>query len=249
MQLPRIIIAAVFFVIGALIAIPALTNSNTSSRASSQPTSPTATPTQRQTQTATRTATPTATRTSPSPTPTRTTRTPTPTPTRTRTTPPATPTRTVTSSPPPAVPLTATIGSVQCPARTVTVRVQNVGRQAVDYSIEQDNTPTVADRLGAGASRTSRLTLDEDDNTRIAVVWNDRTVRSATREANCSKPEQAPPPDENENLPRTGPADAATFAKVATGVAAMITGVIIFWYGGIWPRRRDAVLRANSSQD
>jgi hypothetical protein len=123
----------------------------------------------------------------------------------------------------------------------VTVRVANRSNQAQDYSIEQDGTATVADRLNPGASRTSRLTLREDRRTTVAVVWNDRTLRSATRRANCSTPEPAPPP---QNLPRTGP-DAAMFAKVATGVAAMITGVIIFWYGGIWPRRRDRILRIN----
>jgi hypothetical protein len=116
-----------------------------------------------------------------------------------------------------------------------------VSNQAQDYTIEQDGTPTVADRLGAGASRTSRLTLRENERVTVAVVWNDRTLRTATRRADCTTPEAPPPPQEN--LPRTGPEDAATFAKVATGVAAMVTGVIVFWYGGIWPRRRDQLLR------
>ncbi len=125
----------------------------------------------------------------------------------------------------------------------MTVRVTNRSGQAQDYAIEQDGTPTVADRLGAGATRTSRLTLRENRRTTVAVSWNDRTLRSAARRADCSSPQQtqepAPP---RENLPRTGPADAATFAKVATGVASMVTGLIVFWYGGIWPRRRDQII-------
>jgi hypothetical protein len=28
-------------------------------------------------------------------------------------------------------------------------------------------------------------------------------------------------------------------ARIATGIAAMLTGVIIFWYGRQWPGRRD----------
>jgi hypothetical protein len=124
----------------------------------------------------------------------------------------------------------------------VTVRVSNVGSQAVDYSIEQDGTPTVADRIAAGTTRTSRLALKEDDNTTVAVVWTNRTLESAKRKANCNHP-AAPAPAPRRSLPHTGPDSASVVAKVATGTAAMITGLVIFWYGGIWPRRRDQVLR------
>jgi hypothetical protein len=61
------------------------------------------------------------------------------------------------------------------------------------------------------------------------------------RTANCTH-SAAPAPPPRQNLPHTGPNSAAVVAKVATGVAAMITGLVIFWYGGIWPRRRDQVL-------
>jgi hypothetical protein len=145
--------------------------------------------------------------------------------------------------PPAAVPLTISIGNVRCPARAVTVNVRNGSRQTVDYSIEQDGTPTVADRIGAGTTRTSRLTLKEDDRTTIAVVWTNRTLRSVQRMANCARREAAPAPaPPRRNLPNTGSNSAAVVAKVATGTAAMITGLVIFWYGGIWPRRRDQVL-------
>lgn len=245
MQWSRFVIAAVFFVLGAGIAIPALLRSNdTPSQASSSPS--TSAPASSAPRTPSGTLSP-AHNGAPSPatpTPTRTAprRTPTPTPTPTRTTPRPTPSRTVTSSPAPAIPLTVTIGAVRCPARSVTVRVRNLSRQAVDYSIEQDGTPTVADRIGPSTTRTSRLTLKEDDNTTLAVVWNNRTLRSAKRTANCNHPAPAPAP--RRSLPHTGPDSASVVAKVATGVAAMITGVVIFWYGGIWPRRREQVLRA-----
>jgi hypothetical protein len=261
MQWSRFIIAAVFFVLGAGIAIPALLRSNdTPSQASSAPTTsapatsaprtpsgtlsparngaPTpATPTATATATAPR-RTPSSTPTRPGPTPTRTTPRPTATATAS-----ATPSRTGTTTPAPAAPLTTSVGLVRCPARSVTVNVKNVTRLAVDYSIEQDGTPTVADRIGPGTTRTSRLTLKEDDSTTIAVVWTNKTLRSVKRTANCTHREPAPAPaPPRRNLPHTGPNSAAVVAKVATGAAAMITGLVIFWYGGIWPRRRDQVL-------
>jgi hypothetical protein len=279
MQWSRFVIAAVFFVLGAGIAIPALLRSNdspspasgaptTSAPATSAPRTPngtlspardgaptpaTSTPTAKPTPTATATgsrrtptstptttATPTPTR--PSPIPTRTTPRPTATPTSTPTATP-TPSRTGTAPPAAAVPLTTSIGNVRCPARSVTVNVTNTTRQVVDYSIEQDGTPTVADRIGAGTTRTSRLTLKEDDSTTIAVVWTNKTLRSVKRMANCTQREPAPAPaPPRRNLPNTGSNSAAVVAKVATGSAAMVTGLIIFWYGGIWPRRRDQVL-------
>ncbi|HEY7484308.1 MAG TPA: hypothetical protein VH912_07565 [Streptosporangiaceae bacterium] len=220
-QLPRIIIAAVFFVIAALIAYPMINRSNTKSQASSAPTS--ASPS------VTATATATKSGTAPTKTPTKT-----PTATATKTT-----TKTPTPTATPAVPLTASIGGVQCPARSVTVKVNNVSNTKQNYTIEQDGSPVVSDQLGSGSSRTSKLSLKEDDSTKVAVVWNDRTLKSTTRTANCTH--AAPPP---ENLPHTGPSTAVTFARVATAVGALITGAIILWYGGLWPRRREQVLRA-----
>jgi hypothetical protein len=117
-----------------------------------------------------------------------------------------------------------------------------VGNAAVDYSIEQDGTPTVADRIGPGTTRTSRLSLREDDSTTVAVVWTNRTLESARRKANCTHPGRSSAPPRS--LPHTGPDSASVVAKTATGVASMITGVVIFWYGGIWPRRRDEALRS-----
>jgi hypothetical protein len=259
----RILIAAVFFGLGAWVVISEFGPSSNSSRAdgasrSASPTSTSSTAPRTPSGTLSparngapspinsRTPTPTASRAgTPRHTPTVTPRPPThrPTPVPSRTTARPTPSATGTTSPPAAVPLTATIGSVRCPARTVTVEVKNVGTQAVDYTIEQDGTPTVADRIGPGTTRTSRLSLKEDDRTTLAVMWTNRTVKSASRKANCRHAAASPAPAPRHTLPHTGPDSAAVVAKVATGVAAMITGVVIFWYGGIWPRRRDELLR------
>ncbi|GAA2597436.1 hypothetical protein SMC26_00190 [Actinomadura fulvescens] len=219
MQLPRVVIAAVFFVIGALIAIPAIIRTTGDSNASTTP--------------AGSTTSPSPTGTSPSPTTTRTTtasptRTTSPTPTRTSSTPAPTPTRTT-----PAQPLTATIGTPSCPGRKVTITVRNTGAQAEDYAIERDDgSASIPGRIAAGATRESTLTLREDRSTRVEVTHANDSVLVRTRKANCKA---APPP---ENLPVTGADDTVLWARAVTGGAAMVTGIIIFWYGGIWPRRR-----------
>jgi hypothetical protein len=208
MQLPRVVIAAVFFVIGALIAIPAIIKTTGDSNASTTPAGSTTSPS------------PTGT----SPSPTATTRTNTATPTRTAS---PTPTRT------PARPLNATIGTPACPGRKVTITVRNTSTRAEDYAIERDDgSASIPGRIAAGATRESTITLREDRSTRIEVTHDNDSVLVRTRKANCKA---APPP---ENLPVTGADDTVLWARAITGGAAMITGIIIFWYGGIWPRRR-----------
>ncbi|HEV7932231.1 MAG TPA: hypothetical protein VGP70_07935 [Actinomadura sp.] len=243
MQLPRVVIAVVFFVIGALIAIPALTRTATTSRASGTPT-PTGSPTPATTPSGSGTAgasgTPAPSTTSgrrPTPTPTRptvapppVTHTPTPTPTR----PSATPTFTAR---PPVRPLTVAIGAVRCPGRSVTVTVTSVSDRTEDYAVELNGSAMVADRIGPKTTRTNKISLTEDRATTVSVTWRNEPVKSARRKADCTGRTKPP-----ESLPRTGPDDATMYARIATGVAAMITGVVIFWYGGIWPRRRESML-------
>jgi hypothetical protein len=193
MQLPRVIIAAVFIVIGALIAIPALFDGDGSASPASSTSS----------------ASPSPSRTSPSPSPS-------------------------------GAPVTATIGSVSCPDRTVNVRLRNTGTQSEDYSIEKnDDTAAVPGKIGPGTTRTVAVKLREDRSTRVTVNWANKRIESGTVKANCKKagagaPSETPP----SKLPHTGP-DAVLWARAATGVAIILTGVIIFWYGGIWPRRRE----------
>ncbi|MFI0351397.1 hypothetical protein [Actinomadura sp. 9N407] len=220
MQLPRVVIAAVFFVIGALIAVPSLVNwmsspSSASPAGNNTTTSP-----------------------SPSPSPKPTS----PKPTTPSATPPKTPP--TSKTPAPALPLRVTIGTVGCPEREVKVTVRNTGTQNADYAIEKnDDTEAVPGQIGAGATRTSTVTLREDRRTRIEVTYRNQRVEAKTLTANCAKSKDAAPaptdsPDDE--LPRTGP-DTVLWARAATGGAAMITGLIIFWYGGIWPRRREQV--------
>jgi hypothetical protein len=291
MQLSRVVIAAVFFAIGALIAIPALTRTGSPS-ASGTPTptgavtasgTPTGTPSRTPTGTPGRTPptrTPSA-RTSPTRTPSAAappSRTPTVTsvPTRSAPSPALSTTRssarpsavrppglpstrpTVTPSLPttrptvtPSLPirapirtatpatrlLTARIGAVHCPARTVTVTVTSTSIQTEDYAVEVDGAAVVAGRIPPRESRTASVTLREDDRTTVAATWRNEPVRSAVRTADC-RHHTSPP----KSLPHTGADDGILTARIATGIAAMITGAIIFWYGGIWPRRRDRML-------
>ncbi|GAA4100356.1 hypothetical protein [Actinomadura miaoliensis] len=129
---------------------------------------------------------------------------------------------------------------MDCPGRTVDVTVRNTGRGTEDYAIERnDGSAATAGRLGAGASRTTEITLREDRRTRVEVTWRNRPVRERTITANCRRGTPAPSP--SDELPRTGSDSTVLWARAATGTAAMLTGAIIFWYGGIWPRRREQI--------
>ncbi|MFA1540025.1 hypothetical protein [Actinomadura monticuli] len=198
MQLPRVVIAAVFIVIGALIAIPALFRSD----GRAEPTSAT---------------------TSASPGPSGS----------------ATPTRSGTPKPP-TPPVTASIGSVSCPERTVNVKIRNTGTQTEDFSIERDDGgAAIPGQIRPNNTRTISVKLREDRRTDLAVTWANKRIEAKTVKANCTKagtgaPTETPP----SNLPHTGP-DTVLWARAATGVGIILTGVIIFWYGGVWPRRRE----------
>ncbi|MFB4306360.1 hypothetical protein [Actinomadura sp. GTD37] len=203
MQLPRVVIAAVFIVIGALIAIPALLKSD----GRAEPTAGTSS-------------------TSPSPSGT----------------PPsgsATPTRSKTPKAP-AQPVTASIGSVSCPERTVHVKIRNTGTQTEDFSVERDDgAAAVPGQIRPNNTRTLSIELREDRRTGLTVTWANKRIEAKTVKANCKKagagaPTETPP----SSLPHTGP-DTVLWARAATGVGIILTGVIIFWYGGIWPRRRE----------
>lgn len=212
MQLSRVAIAAVFFVVGALIVIPMLMNSSSTSRAAS---------------------------TSPSPH-VPASASPTPSHSRSRSKGSASPSgkpsgRAHTTAPAatPRTPLKVKIGAVRCPGRAVLVSVTNDGRQTEDYAITTDGSISVADRIPAGATRSSTLNVKEDHTTTIAVTWNNLPVQTLDRHADCVRKTS------DRTLPHTGPDSGLIFARIATGLAAMLTGVIIFWYGRLWPRRRD----------
>jgi hypothetical protein len=158
-------------------------------------------------------------------------RTPThkPSPTRSATTPVTPPAPSET----PVAPLRVSIGTVRCPGRSVLVSVTNNGDGTEDYAITTDGSISVADRIAPGTTRRSTLTVKEDHATTIAVTWHNLPVKSLDRTAHCVR--NAP----GHALPHTGPDSGMIIARIATGVAAMLTGLIIFWYGRLWPGRKD----------
>lgn len=220
MQLSRVAIAAVFLVVGALILIPMLMRGSSPSQLTSATPSPHPTVS-------------TSPSVSPSHSPTKkASRTPThrPSPSRTKTTKPVVP---PSPSVTPNSPLRVSIGTVRCPGRSVLVSVANTGRATEDYAITTDGSISVADRIPAGTTRKSTLTLKEDHATTIAVTWHNVPVKSLDRTAHCVR--NAP----RHTLPHTGPDSGMIVARIATGVACLLTGMIIFWYGRLWPGRRD----------
>lgn len=217
MQLPRVVIAVVFFVIGALIAVPALMKwSSGGAHASNEPVA----------------------NSSPVPT-TSASGSGTGTPTKKGK---ASPTHGTKPSSTPsqggAQPLVVTFGSVACPGRTVDVTVRNESSQEQSYSIERDDNSTpVTAKVAAGATRSSALRMRQ--GRRTLVVVNDsahRLVKEKSIKADCAG---ATPSHQPTKLPHTGADSSMIWARVATGTGALVTGAIILWYGGIWPRRRD----------
>ncbi|MFB9831746.1 hypothetical protein [Actinoallomurus acaciae] len=219
MQLSRVVIAAVFFVVGALIIIPMLVNDSSPSQLTSATPSPnvSASPSASPSRSAKPSHTPTH-----RPSPTRSSRTPSKNPV----TPPV-------PSVTPNAPLKVAIGTVRCPGRSVLVSVTNGGGSTEDYTITTDGSISVADRIPAGATRKSTLTIKEDHATTIAVTWHNVPVKTLDRTAHCAR--RTP----GHTLPHTGPDSGMIIARVATGVAAMLTGLIVFWYGRQWPGRKD----------
>ncbi|MBE1531058.1 COG1361 family protein [Actinomadura algeriensis] len=217
MQLPRVVIAAVFFALAALIAIPPLfgnDGSETAAPASNRTTEP-----------------------SPSGSPKPSEKQP------------EKPSESPKASEKPSekqparggAALTAEIGSVSCPARTVPVRIRNTGSRPADFSIaKNDDTAAIPGRLGAGESRTVDVEVREDRRTQVRVAWANERVASETVEANCTG--AGAPGDDPSELPYTGQDDGVLWARGATAFAALLTGVIIFWYGGVWPRRKEKML-------
>jgi hypothetical protein len=156
----------------------------------------------------------------------------------------------------PAQPLQVTIGSVRCPGRTVQVTVRNIGPRTEDFAIERnDGTAAEPGRIAARQTRSTTVTLREDRRTTIEVTLRNEQVRSRSVTANCrtasptpdDSDEASPTASPDDQLPRTGPDDAMLWARAATGGAAMVTGAIIFWYGGIWPRRREHIFGGGGS--
>ncbi|WP_067797116.1 hypothetical protein [Actinomadura formosensis] len=202
MQLPRVVIAAVFVVIAALFGIQALFKSNGNAAPASA--------------SASASASPSASGTSPAPTSTKPTR-------------PGTPEQ----------PVTASIGAVSCPERTVNVKIRNTGTQTEDFSIERDDGgAAIPGQIRPNNTRTVPVRLREDRRTALTVTWANKRIESQAVKANCKKAGAAPSETPPAKLPHTGP-DTVLWARAATGAAIVLTGAIIFWYGGIWPRRRE----------
>ncbi|MCD0451379.1 hypothetical protein LO762_19555 [Actinocorallia sp. API 0066] len=131
-------------------------------------------------------------------------------------------------------------GRTDCPAKDVTVKVTNEGAASQGYSITRNGELVLADRLGANASRTSEVTLAEDKTVIVRVTQDGETVKSRSYKLNCVKG-AATPTARPERLPETGSDTGTLIARLATGAASIVTGAIILWWGGLWPRRREGM--------
>ncbi|GAA2163451.1 hypothetical protein GCM10009727_79860 [Actinomadura napierensis] len=130
---------------------------------------------------------------------------------------------------------------MSCPARSVRITIRNTGTQSEDYTVvKNDDSATVPGTVAPHDSKTVKVELKEDRRTLVQVDWANKRIESRTLKANCKHAGAAPNKTTPSKLPHTGP-DTVLWARAATGVGVMLTGVVIFWYGGIWPRRREQV--------
>jgi hypothetical protein len=149
-----------------------------------------------------------------------------------------------------AKPLEVVFGKVACPSRRVTVKVSNDGETTQGYSINRDGSDVITDQLGPHTSRTSELTLKEDKRTSIKVTQGGKAQATRTITANCKAApvDQTSPSHRPTNqLPKTGADGAVLLARIATAGASLLTGVIILWWGGLWPKRREAMFGKRDS--
>jgi hypothetical protein len=148
-----------------------------------------------------------------------------------------------------AKPLVVVFGKVACPSRRVTVKVSNDGETIQGYSINSAGSDVITDQLGPHTSRTSELTLKEDKRTTIKVTQDRKAVATRTITANCTKPSSVatPKPTSRNQLPKTGADGAVLTARIATAGASLLTGVIILWWGGLWPKRKEAMFGKRDS--
>ncbi|WP_460366390.1 hypothetical protein [Actinocorallia lasiicapitis] len=145
-----------------------------------------------------------------------------------------------------------TFGKVDCPKRLVTIKVVNDDPATTQgYSIVRGGSIFLADQLGPKASRSSALTLTEDKATVVKVTQDGKARASHSYKANCAKaapskttksPSRTAPAHPPRTLPKTGNDDSIMIARLATGGASLITGAIVLWWGGLWPRRKDRML-------
>ncbi|GAA4231383.1 hypothetical protein GCM10022254_28380 [Actinomadura meridiana] len=126
--------------------------------------------------------------------------------------------------------------------------MRNTGNKTEDFGIEKnDDTAAIPGQIRPDSTRTVAVRVREDRRTRITVNWANKRIGTRTVKANCDKAAAAPTPTKKpDKLPHTGP-DATVWARAATGVGVILTGAIIFWYGGVWPRRRDQVFPKKNS--
>jgi hypothetical protein len=152
---------------------------------------------------------------------------------------------------PATVPLAVVFGKAACPSRRVTVKVSNDGETTQGYSINRDGSDVITDQLGPHTSRTSELTLKEDKKTTIKVTQDRKAKATRTVTANCTKATAVPSHQASDTparrLPRTGADGTVLLARIATAGASLLTGVIILWWGGLWPKRKEAMFGKRDS--
>jgi hypothetical protein len=164
------------------------------------------------------------------------------------------------SSPTPGpVSLTAQIGQVKCPDRTVEVTITNPdATRSQTYSLSANQTLLRTELVEPGTTLLSKVVFDGDATVDITVSENGHTIATAHRTADCSSPSPTPSPSPptpapapapsrqavpppvrrtppTRRLPFTGAGDVVT-SHVLTGLGVIAGGGLLLFYALLWPR-------------
>ncbi|MEU8247566.1 hypothetical protein [Nonomuraea sp. NPDC048916] len=131
-------------------------------------------------------------------------------------------------------PITMSVDRISCRTGQVSVALRNRTRHPARFDLRAGSSTVVAGSVDGYDTVRQNITVQRGDSVRIKAYSiggsrGETLVSSARAENDC------PQGWRQEQLPFTGP-PLALLAKVATAVALLLMGGILWWYGSVWPR-------------
>ncbi|GGO73824.1 hypothetical protein [Nonomuraea cavernae] len=128
-------------------------------------------------------------------------------------------------------PLTMSVDRISCRSGRVSVALRNRTRHPARFDLRAGSSTVISGTVDGHDTVRQDITVDQGDTVRIraySVEGSRDLIGSARAKNDC------PQGWRRQSLPHTGP-PLALIAKLATAVALLLTGGILWWYGSIWP--------------
>ncbi|MEV0594200.1 hypothetical protein [Nonomuraea cavernae] len=128
-------------------------------------------------------------------------------------------------------PITMSVDRISCRSGQVSVSLRNRTRHPTRFDLRAGSSTVISGTVDGHDTVRQDITVEQGDSVRIRAysVGGSRTlIDSARAENDC------PQGWRQRSLPLTGP-PLALIAKLATAVALLLTGGILWWYGSVWP--------------